>query len=187
MGCHECVNCGEMLEMLDDESFECEHCGIGQDGSWICFNCATAGCCDHCGEAMCVSCGNEPFPCCDQVFCGSHDPSEENCAGTHIVTTLKCGHQGCNFQKDDEGCRTCITDEANAEKEAIAEDISTIKSTLGRIKSRSMKSALESIIQDHEGNKRKRSPLDEKEERRKIVFQNEILQEEPEYDDEADY
>ena len=75
----------------------------------------------------------------------------------------------------------------NAENEAIAEDISTIKSTLGRIKSQSMKSALESIIQDHEGNKRKRLSLDEKEERRKILFQNEILQDEPGYDDEEDY
>lgn len=45
------------------------------------------------------------------------------------------------------------------------------------------------MIQDHEGNKRKRLSLslDEKEERRKILFQNEILQEEPGYDDEEDY
>ena len=148
--------------MLDVGS-ECENCGIGQDGNGMCDNCVTAGCCDRCNDTMCSSCVKRKFPCCGQVLCGAENLlGDEYCAGKHTEKTLKCGHKGCNFQKEDDGCRTCtITDEANVEQDAIAEDIITIKSVMGRIKSKSIKSALESMIKDHEGNKRKR--LDEKE------------------------
>jgi len=136
----------------------------------VCEDCATTGGCDRCDETLCFSCVKEEFPCCGKILCGVEDPSDENCAGKHTEKTLQCGHKGCNFQKEDDGCRTCnITDEANVEKDAIAEDISTIKSVMGRVKSKSIQSALESMIKDHEGSKRKR--LDEKEDE----------------DDEADY
>eukprot|EP00751_Fragilariopsis_kerguelensis_P014820 CAMPEP_0170762596 /NCGR_PEP_ID=MMETSP0733-20121128/2856_1 /TAXON_ID=186038 /ORGANISM="Fragilariopsis kerguelensis, Strain L26-C5" /LENGTH=156 /DNA_ID=CAMNT_0011102791 /DNA_START=112 /DNA_END=584 /DNA_ORIENTATION=+ len=120
---------------------------------------------------LCVSLvSKKNFPAVVKILCGVEDPSDENCAGKHTEKTLQCGHKGCNFQKEDDGCRTCnITDEANVEKDAIAEDISTIKSVMGRVKSKSIQSALESMIKDHEGSKRKR--LDEKEDE----------------DDEADY
>ena len=160
MGRHKCVNCDNWLDV---HSPECENCGYGpRYGAWVCDSCATAGGCDRCGESMCFSCVYQKFPCCGQVLCGVYDPSDGNCAGKHTEKTLKCGHKGCNFQKEDDGCRTCkITDEVNVEKDAIAEDIITIKSVMGRIKSKSIKSALESMIKDHEGKKRKR--LDEKE------------------------
>ena len=152
MGYNECVICGDMLEV--GVGSECENCGIGQDGSGMCDNCVTAGCCDRCTDTMCSSCGKEKFPCCGQVLCGvgvGIGLEDTYCASKHIEKTLKCGHKGCNFQKEDDGCRTCN----------ITEDIITIKSVMGRIKSKSIKSALESMIKDHEGNKRKR--LDEKE------------------------
>jgi hypothetical protein len=80
----------------------------------------------------------------------------------HQIRTALESHKGCNFQKEDDGCRTCnITDEANVEKDALAEDIITIKSVMGRIKSKGIKSALEAMIKYHEGKKRKR--LDEEE------------------------
>ncbi|OEU14915.1 hypothetical protein FRACYDRAFT_269710 [Fragilariopsis cylindrus CCMP1102] len=155
MGRHKCVNCDNWLDV---HSPECENCGYGpRYGAWVCDSCATAGGCDRCGESMCFSCVYQKFLCCGQVLCGVDDPSDKNCAGKHTEKTLKCGHTGCNFQKEDDGCRTCnIIDEANVEKDAIAEDIITIKSVMGRIKSKSIKSALESMIKDHEGNKRKR-------------------------------
>ena len=138
MGCCECVNCDETSGY---ESHDCENCGKED----MCVDCATAGGCDRCGESMCFSCGEEKLPCCGQVLCLGKDRPYRNCARKHTgVKTLKCGHKGCNFQKEDDGCRTCtITDEANVEQDAIAEDIVTIKSAMGRIKSKSIKSALE--------------------------------------------
>ena len=147
MGCHECEYCSELL---DGESFFCECCG---GDSILCDDCSTkGGTCDQCLESMCVYCGQDAkFACCDKTLCGGDD-----CAAKHVTKKLSCGHEGCNFHES--GCLICKNEnDAKAETDAVKDDIGTIKSILGKIKSTSVKAALESIIADQEGKKRKRN------------------------------
>ena len=135
------------------ESFCCECCGFGDgDGNILCYECSTeGGGCDECGESMCVYCKeNGDFTCCGLDLCGG-----EECAEKHVKKKLDCGHEGCNFHNG--GCLKCkMEKDAKVEKDAVKDDIDTVKSFLGKIKSNRVKAALESIIEDPEGKKRKR-------------------------------
>ena len=83
--------------------------------------------------------------------CGGDD-----CAEKHVTKKLNCGHEGCNFRES--GCLICKNEyDAKAETDAVKDDIGTIKSILGKIESTSVKAALESIIADQDGKKRKRN------------------------------
>ncbi|KAL7538943.1 hypothetical protein ACHAXR_009588 [Thalassiosira sp. AJA248-18] len=154
MGVYECNKCGEVM---CGESFSCQQCHFGEgDGNILCDGCANAGCCDKCDESMCIYCvegskGN--FQCCGMELCGAKEDTA--CAERHVTKTLDCGHEGCNFHEG--GCLPCETEkEAKAEKDAVTGDIGVIKSIMDKIKSKSVKAALESIVEDPAGKKRKR-------------------------------
>ena len=139
------------------ESFGCSQCDYAMgDGNILCEECAKAGNCDECGESMCIHCVDlGTFKCCGQNLCGGEDEHEGSCTDKHIVKTLDCGHKGCNYHGG--ACLSCENEKAaKVEKDAVKGDIAIIESFMDQIKSDKMKAALNSIVGDADGNKRKR-------------------------------
>ena len=136
MGCQECEYCSELLDGC--ESFFCECCG---GDSILCDDCSTkGGTCDQGRIHVCL------------LWAGCGD----DCAAKHVTKKLSCGHEGCNFHES--GCLICKNEnDAKVETDAVKDDIGTIKSIRGKIESTSVKAALESIIADQDGKKRKRN------------------------------
>ncbi|GFH46446.1 hypothetical protein CTEN210_02920 [Chaetoceros tenuissimus] len=166
MGIYECNECGKQMCGI---SFWCEKCKFGYgDGNILCEECANEGGCDECGEGVCVYCVEESkymFPCCGMTLCGAGKYTDEDnstCLSKHTMKTLPCGHDGCNFytgeaEKDKDKCFTCEkTKAAKVDEEATENDVDIIQSIMAKIKSSKIKAALQGVLDDPEGKKRKR-------------------------------
>jgi hypothetical protein len=85
------------------------------------------------------------------TLCGGEDRGEDTCAGKHKVKTLKCGHEGCNFNEpdDDEECLSCPKEaKEKDENDAIEKDKVLIKSMIEKASSDSFKQHLEEFLKE---------------------------------------